>query len=157
VVAANQAYLRAAVPDAAATERDHWALSCVPGTTPGRLSAISIKTMETFVLHEPDEPDGAGSAKAFVIVRRSTLERYSDSGRVLDESLPGLNFEASDYRDPGPNQIRVRGWHHEIMAALGDEYFAAAARELVTPLLASRTMHGRGHSYQLADHVLGRI
>lgn len=116
-----------------------------------------MKTMETFVLHQPADPDDAGSAIAFVIVRRSTLERYSDSGRVLDESFPDLDFEASNYRDAGPDQIRVNGWHDELMAAFEDEYFAAAVRDLATPLLASRTIHARGHNYHLADHVLGRI
>ncbi|MGC4761384.1 hypothetical protein ACLQ20_00810 [Micromonospora sp. DT46] len=78
VVAANRAYLDAVVPDAAATERDHWALSCLPGTRtdPPRLSAVSMKTMETFVLHEPTEPGANARAEGFVVVRKSVLDGH---------------------------------------------------------------------------------
>lgn len=157
VVEANRAYLQVAVSNPAETEREHWALSCLPGTTEGRLSAVSIKSMETFVLHEPADPEDAGLAEGFVVVRRSALERYAESGDVLDERFPGLDFDRTDYRDAGPDQLRVWGWHDELIEAFKDEYFAAAVRDLTEPLLRSKTMHWRGHNYQLADHVLGRV
>ncbi|WP_319462713.1 hypothetical protein [Micromonospora sp. RTP1Z1] len=156
VVAANRAYLEVAIPEAATTEREHWALSCLPSTTPGRLSAISIKTMETFVLHENPDDDADGSVAAFVIVRRSVLEQHWKAVEALDEAFPGLDADESDYRDATADQIRIWGWHDEMIPAFEDERFAAAARDLAMPLLASRTMQWRGHNYQLADHVLDR-
>ncbi|GGM21340.1 hypothetical protein GCM10011608_02510 [Micromonospora sonchi] len=156
VVAANRAYLDVAIPDAARTEREHWALSCLPGTTPGRLSAISAKTMETFVLHENPDDDAHGPASAFVIVRRSVLGQHWSTAEALDEAFPGLDLEESDYRDATPDQVRIWGWHDEMIRAFEDDRFAAAVRDLVDPLLDSKTMHWRGHNYQLADHVLDR-
>lgn len=155
VVAANRAYIRAAILNPERTERDCWILSCLPSGR--RLSAVSIRRMETFTLLAPDPSIDAGLVTGFMVVRRSTLERYHESGRVLDEVFPGLEFDASrQYADAGEDQIRVWGSHDELTAALADEYFADAARELADPLLASGTMHWKGHNYQLADQVLGR-
>ncbi|GIJ33235.1 HNH endonuclease [Micromonospora sediminimaris] len=157
VVAANRAYLKVAVPDAAATEREYWTLSCLPSTAtwPRRLSAVSMKTMETFVLHEPTG-QGDEAPEGFVVVRRSTLKRHWSSRRALDRAFPGLTEEPSDYEDAGEDQATVRGRYDQLIAALTDERFASAVRDLVAPLLAVRTMHGAGHSYSLVDHVLGR-
>ncbi|MDH6462762.1 hypothetical protein M2302_002943 [Micromonospora sp. A200] len=158
VVAANRAYLKVAVPDASATEREYWTLSCLPNTTtnPRRLSAVSMKRMETFVLHEPTGPAEDGMAEGFVIVRQSVLNRYWPKRRAFEKAFPGLTLEDCDYEDPGPDQVRVNGRHDELIAALADERFAAAVRDLVAPLLTVRTMHGAGHSYSLVDHVLSR-
>ncbi|MGK5521449.1 HNH endonuclease [Micromonospora sp. URMC 107] len=158
VVVANRAYLQAAVPDAAATEREYWTLSCLPNTRsrPRRLSAVSMKTMETFVLHEPADVDDGGRPEGFVVVRRSILKRHWPSGRALGRAFPGLTEEPSDYEDAGEDQARVRGRYDELIAALTDERFASAVRDLVTPLLSVRTMQGAGHCHALVDHVLGR-
>ncbi|MFC6015206.1 HNH endonuclease [Plantactinospora solaniradicis] len=156
VVAANRAYLEVAVPDAAETEREYWALSCLPGTRPGRLSAVSMRRMETFVLGEPADPSGAEPAVGFVIVRRSTLTRRWPTPEALGETFPGLTVEDSDYVDAGPDQARIRGRHDELTAALADGDFAAAVRDLAESLLTGRTSHKPGHNYQLADEVLGR-
>jgi hypothetical protein len=115
-----------------------------------------MKTMETFVLHEPEDPTDGGQPEGFVVVRRSILKRHWPSHRALDRAFHGLTEEPSDYDDAGDDQARVRGRVDQLIAAFGDERFAAAVRDLVTPLLAVRTMHGTGHSYALVDHVLGR-
>ncbi|MBE1486766.1 HNH endonuclease [Plantactinospora soyae] len=156
VVAANRAYLEVAVPDPAETEREFWALSCLPRTRAGRLSTISMKGMETFVLHQPADRSVAGPAAGFVIVRRSTLTRHWPTPEALAGTFPGLTIEDSDYVDAGPDQARVRGRRDELTAALADEDFAAAVRDLAESLLTSRTSHRSGHNYQLADEVLGR-
>jgi hypothetical protein len=156
VVDANRAYLRAAVPDAEATESGRWILSCLPMTSPSRLSAVSIKGMETFVLHEADDPAVGRAVAAFVIVRPSVLERHWRSPEHLEDELPGLEFEDSDYHDAGPDQVRVWGWHDWMIAALADDRFAAAARGLAESLLAGSTPYSRYHDRELADHVLGR-
>ncbi|PWR13924.1 hypothetical protein DKT69_18980 [Micromonospora sicca] len=158
VVGANRSYLNVAVPDAAELEREHWALSCLPNTRTitRRLSAVSMKTMETFVLYEPIEPLGDGVAGGFVIVRRSILDRRWPTAQAFARRFPGLTVEASDYVDAGPDQVRVSGRHDELMAAFEDEGFAEAVRDLVRPLLMSRTIHSRGHSYPLANQVLER-
>ncbi|MEH0933728.1 HNH endonuclease [Micromonospora psammae] len=157
VVAANRAYLDVAVPDPAGTERQHWALSCLPSTrtTPARLSAVSMKTMETFVLHEPDDPAVDPLPGGFVIVRRSVLDRHW-SRRSFRKAFPRLRREPSDYVDGGDDQERVAGRYDELIAAFADERFGAAARALAASLLPGRTIHGRGHHRRLVDEVLGR-
>ncbi|MDI5940270.1 MULTISPECIES: HNH endonuclease [unclassified Micromonospora] len=157
VVAANRAYLDAVVPDAASTERDRWALSCLPSTRtdPRRLSAISMKTMETFVLHEPTEPGVGARAEGFLVVRRSVLDRHwTPAG--FRAAHPALTTWRSDYVDAGPDQECLAGDVEDLIAALGDERVVLAARALTEPLLRSRTLHARGHCQPLADAVLGR-
>ncbi|MEU7994048.1 HNH endonuclease [Micromonospora sp. NPDC049060] len=157
VVAANRAYLDAVVPDAAATEREYWALSCLPGTRtdPPRLSAISLKTMETFVLHEPTEPAADARAEGFMVVRKSVLDaRWTPA--AFRAAHPGITRWPSDYVDAGPDQECLAGGVDDLIAVLGDERVVLAARALTEPLLRSRTLHARGHSQPLADAVLGR-
>ncbi|MBM0255477.1 HNH endonuclease [Micromonospora sp. 4G55] len=159
MVAANRAYLAVAVPDAAATERDYWTLSCLPNTTrdPQRLSAVCMRTMETFVLHEPLDPANEGMAEGFVVVRRSILKRHWSTGRALGRAFPGLTEEPSDYRDAGPDQARVCGRYDRLIAALADERFAEAVRDLTSSLLTAKTMQGAGHSAPLVDEVLRHV
>ncbi|KAB1156485.1 hypothetical protein F6X68_11430 [Micromonospora sp. AMSO12t] len=157
VVAANRAYLDAVVPDAAATERDHWALSCLPGTRtdPPRLSAVSMKTMETFVLHEPTEPGAGAPAEGFLVVRKSVLDgHWTPAG--FRAAHPAITRWPSDYVDAGPDQEVLAGDVEDLIAALADERVVLAARALTEPLLQSRTLHARGHNQPFADAVLGR-
>jgi len=51
----------------------------------------------------------------------------------------------------------VSGVQRDLVTALWSERFASAARALAEHLQQRRTMHWQGHSYLLADHVLGRI
>ncbi|MFG3421251.1 HNH endonuclease [Micromonospora sp. NPDC048063] len=157
VVVANRAYLDAVVPDAATLEREHWALSCLPGTrtNPPRLSAISMKTMETFVLHEPTEPAADGRAEGFLIVRKSVLDAHWTPA-AFRAAHPGIIRWPSDYVDAGSDQECLAGGVDDLIAALGDERVVLAARALTEPLLRSRTLHARGHSQPLADAVFGR-
>ncbi|MBL6276064.1 HNH endonuclease [Micromonospora fiedleri] len=158
VVEANRAYLNVAVPDPAGTEREYWTLSCLPSTksNPRRLSAVSMRSMETFVLHEPLDPESQDVAEGFVIVRRSVLRRHWPTGRALARTFPGLTEEPSDYRDAGPDQVRVCGPYDQLVAAFADERFAAAVRHLTSSLLTARTMQGAGHSRRLVGEVLSR-
>ncbi|TDC02425.1 hypothetical protein E1091_00810 [Micromonospora fluostatini] len=155
VVAANRAYLTAAVPEPAATERDHWALSCQPTTNGGRLSTINMRRMETFVLLPPEGTDE--DVWGFMVVRDSVLSRYAGAGQGIEERYPDLTFDrARRYQDAGDDQVQVFGRYDELIDALAEEPFAAAARELATSLLTGRTNNARHHNYQLADRVLGR-
>ncbi|MFG1775973.1 HNH endonuclease [Micromonospora sp. NPDC049048] len=157
VVAANRAYLDAVVPDAATTEREYWALSCLPGTrtNPPRLSAVSMKTMETFVLHEPTDRGANARAEGFVVVRKSVLDRHwTPTG--FRAAHPAIMRWSSDYVDAGPDQECLGGDVEDLIAAFGDERIVLAARALAEPLLRSRTLHARGHNQRLADAVLGR-
>ncbi|MCX4386469.1 HNH endonuclease [Micromonospora peucetia] len=157
VVAANRAYLDAVVPDAATIEREYWALSCLPGTrtNPPRLSAVSMKTMETFVLHEPTGPAADARAEGFMVVRKAVLDRHwTPTG--FRAAHPAITRWPSDYVDAGPDQECLAGGVDDLITALGDEGVVLAARALTEPLLRSRTLHARGHNQQLADAVLGR-
>ncbi|MEH0937360.1 McrB family protein [Micromonospora psammae] len=190
VLAANQAYLAAAVPEARARERDRWIITCLPGNgRSGRLSAISMRTMEVFVLNEPDLLNAGEGVSGFVVLRRSVLEGSLPPGRTMGETYPQLRFSKSGppvkaegdkprpyeglgdqttldgyppfgvtrtYRDAGDDQLTAVGSYEDLIAALADEHFAAAARRLATDLMAGRTNHSRYHNYQLADVVLGR-
>jgi hypothetical protein len=152
VAAANRAYLGASVRSPDRTEKDYWALSCMPGTTRGRLSAISMQGMEVFVLHDR----GGGELDAFVVISREAL-REALGGVRFSSGYPQLHFEASHYRDGGRDQMRVWGSAREVMRALSDDAFAAAAAAMASRLMrAGRTMQWFGHNYQLADAVLGR-
>ena len=157
VVAANRAYLRAAVPDPSTTERDHWALSCLPKTGSGRLSTVNMKRMETFVLLPPEEAQG-DDVWGFMVVSESVLRRYAGSGQGVEEQHPHLEFDRNrPYQDAGADQVRVYGWYDELIDALEQESFGVAARALAAPLLEGTTNHARHHNYQLADAVLGRF
>ncbi|MEU6075992.1 HNH endonuclease [Micromonospora sp. NPDC047074] len=158
VVEANRAYLNVAVTDPAGTEREYWTLSCLPNTksNPRRLSAVCMRTMETFVLHQPIDPENQDLAEGFIVVRRSVLRRHWSTSRALAREFPGLTEEPSDYQDAGPDQVRVCGPYDQLVAALADERFAAAVRHLTSTLLTARTMQGAGHSPRLVDEVLGR-
>ncbi|MEV0881203.1 HNH endonuclease [Micromonospora echinofusca] len=157
VVAANRAYLDAVVPDAAVTEREYWALSCLPGTrtNPPRLSAVSMKTMETFVLHEPSGPGPGTRPEGFVVVRKSVLDRHW-AAADFRAAHPAITRWPSDYVDAGPDQECLAGDVEDLIAALGDERVVPAARALAESLLRSRTLHARGHNQPLANAVLGR-
>ncbi|MFU8851511.1 hypothetical protein ACNAW0_11090 [Micromonospora sp. SL1-18] len=159
VVAANRAYLAAAVPEPIATERDHWALSCLPKTNSGRrLSTVNMKRMETFVLLRPEEADGADDVGGFMVVRASVLHRYARSRQSVEEQHPHLEFDRSrPYQDAGADQVRIWGWYDELIDALAQESFATAAREFAAALLVGTTNNARHHNYQLADQVLGRV
>lgn len=90
-VAANRAYLTAAVPDPVATESVAWALSCLPKTGVGRLSTLNMKRMEAFVLFQPEDADSE-DVGGFMVVRESVLRRYVGSGRSVEEQHPHLEF-----------------------------------------------------------------
>jgi hypothetical protein len=155
VAAAQRAYLRAAVPEAEATERDFWTMSCLPPTTKSRLSAISMRFMEVCVLDAPDDPD-AGAIQMFVIVRRSVLASASVSDEDLKDVYPGLTFKPSRYKDAGADQVEASGWHDDLIEALYEPRFALAAQVLAEHLISGRTVHWEGHNYQLADEVMRR-
>ncbi|MEV1074661.1 HNH endonuclease [Micromonospora parva] len=154
VLDAVRAYLHVAVPDAADKEREYWALSCLPATFAGRLAAVSMKRMETFVLAEPAEPTEHPLITGFVIVRWSALRQHWPTFQAFMDAFPDLTIGHSDYADPGPDQARVDGWHLDLMAALRDDRFAAAVRDLTEPLLKVRTLHAAGHNGLLAEQVL---
>ncbi|MEU8216204.1 HNH endonuclease [Micromonospora taraxaci] len=157
VLEAVRAYLHVAVPNAVDKEREYWALSCLPATFAGRLAAVSMKRMETFVLAEPVEPAEHSLITGFVIVRWSALRQHWPTFQAFTDAFPDLTIGHSDYADPGPDQVRVDGWHHDLMAAFRDDRFAVAVRDLTEPLLKIRTLHASGHNDHLAEQVLNKV
>jgi hypothetical protein len=115
-----------------------------------------MATVEIFILYEPVGV-GADEVDGFVMVARSALEEgFGSMARFLAE-FPDLKVEASNYRDAGDDQVRVLGGQGDLVAALWHERFGAAARVLAEHLMRKKAMHWKGHSYLLADHVLGRV
>ncbi|MER5703683.1 hypothetical protein ABT023_17315 [Micromonospora sp. NPDC002296] len=157
VVETNRAYLHAAVPAAGETEMTGWALSCLPSTGRGRFSTLNMQRMEVLYLSSGVKAGISGAVGGFVVVRRSILHRYVGQGRSVEEVFPGLKFNSERrYETAGDDHIQVSGRHDQLIAALKDENFAAAARDFAAFLLTGTTNLSRHHNYQLADEVLGR-
>lgn len=155
VVEANRAYVTAAISDPVDTERERWALSCLPGWG-NVFTRLSISRMETFVLTKsgPDEPTGVAG---YVVVARSALQAEFGSLARFGAEFPDLRLQDTGYKSAGDDQIGVVGGHGAVVAALWHEPFASAARALAERLLQQRTPYGHAHNYLLADHVLGRL
>lgn len=155
VVAAHRAYLRAVVDDPGVSERDYWNMSCLPSTTPRRLSAINMRIMEVCVLTAPEDPE-TGAIYMYVILRRSVLGGVATTDADLGRQYPGLVFGPSDYGPAGTDQVAAEGCHDDLIEALYVPRFALAARSLAEHLLTSRSPYWECHNYQLADEVLRR-
>ncbi|MGW7680943.1 hypothetical protein ACWGID_09415 [Kribbella sp. NPDC054772] len=153
VVALSRAYLDAAVRDAQTSEKEYWSLSCLPGTRKERLAAISMKSMEVLVVGDV----GEDIPEAFVVVSLDHLVREHGSAAAAEAAYQELDFDPSDYRDAGDDQVRVYGWAPELAEYLASASLGTAAQELAGRLMgAGKTMQWFGHNYQLADQVLGR-
>jgi 5-methylcytosine-specific restriction protein B len=149
VIAANRLYLTAAVADALATERDYWALSCLP-TTVGksdRYSTLSMGGQETFAVFVPlgDEP-----VTAHVFVSESVLLAFGAGW-----SEPGLQIGQSPYVAGGDDQVEVYGTWKALAPALAGGPLRTAARNFAERLMAGRTKYSRFHDRDLAHRVLG--
>ena len=156
VVELATAYVSAAIADPERTEGEYWALSCLPGTTPRRLSALTMRITDILVIYRA-EPVEAGRAEALVIVERSTLENGFGTRGKAHRRYPRLRFTDSEYHGAGDDQMMISGPCRPLARALGDEAVAAAARAMADRMMAGgRVMHWRGHNPLLADHVLGR-
>lgn len=154
VVAVARAYLAAAVPDPATTQRDYWALSCLPGTTPRRLSAVTMRITDALVIYK-SRTDDPPLVKALVLVERSTLEAGFGCRDNAQERHPHVRFADSTFHGAGPDQMIITGYHDDIVAALRDEPIADAARQVALRIMGQgRVLHWRGHNDQLASDVL---
>lgn len=154
VVAVARAYLAAAVPDAARTQRDYWALSCLPGTTPSRLSAVTMRITDALVIYKSGG-DGGPIVKALVLVERSTLEEGFDGRENAQARYPQLRFVDSGYYGGGFDQMIVVGGYRHVETALRDKVIASAARNIAQHIMSQgRVLHWRGHNDLLADDVL---
>lgn len=156
VVDVARAYVAAAIPDPAASEAERWALSCLPGTTPRRLSALTMRITDILVINIA-EPATAAKVDVIMIVERSALEAGFGSRAAARKRHPKLRFTDSDYHGAGADQMMIRGPGESMVRCLADERVAEAARQLATRMMRSgRAMHWRGHNPLLADDVLGR-
>jgi hypothetical protein len=157
VVEVATAYVAAAIADAAATEGEFWALSCLPGTTPGRLSALTMRATDILVIYRTLPKIAGSPVDALMIVERSTLESGFGRRELAQERYPHVDFVDSTYYGAGEDQMMVRGPFDEMVAALGDPVVADAARALAERMMGGgRVLFWRGHNRILTDHVLGR-
>lgn len=156
VVDLATAYVAAAIDDPAGTEGEFWALSCLPGTTPRRLSALTMRITDILVIYRV-EPVQTTQVEALMIVERSTLEEGFGTRASARRRYPRLRFTDSDYHGAGMDQMMISGpWKH-MVRSLRDEYVVEAARQMAGRMMGfGRVMHWRGHNPLLADHVLGR-
>ncbi|MET7403485.1 hypothetical protein ABZS66_59440 [Dactylosporangium sp. NPDC005572] len=157
VVEVATAYVAAAIPDAAATEGEYWALSCLPGTTPGRLSALTMRATDIVVIYQVLPKTPGSPVDALMIVERSTLESGFDGREQARQRYPHLHFVDSEYYGAGEDQMMVRGPADEVAAVLRDPVVTEAAQALAQRVMGSgRVLFARGHNRLLADHALGR-
>jgi hypothetical protein len=184
VVRTARAYLATAIADPRAGEGVHWALSCLPGTTPWRLAAVTMRITDMLVVNRPRP--GQTGVQAQVLLQRSTLHSGfggphaardalagnapggdAMAGGALDGDTPaggaldgdalggGLRLTDSDYYDAGPDQALLEGPWQDMIAALAHPVVADAARHLAAHLMAGRrTLHWRGHNRLLAADAL---
>jgi hypothetical protein len=154
VVDLARAYVAAAIADPAATEGVYWALSCLPGTSPRRLCALTMRITDILVINKAD----AGTAvDALVIVERSTFEEGFGRRALARRRYPRLRFTDSEYHGAGLDQMMISGPAGPLVRCLDDERVAEAARRMAEFMMGSgRVMHWKGHNPLLADHALGR-
>jgi hypothetical protein len=139
------------VPRYAATEGEHWALSCLPSTTKTRVTAISLRTMETVVIDDYD----AGNTGGFLNVSQHALLDRFGSWDAFESEHPGLLRSTANYRDPGPDQISIEGTLADLHDAVVDDRVGYAIRVLTDRLhRTGQTLQKRGHCPQLADLIL---
>jgi hypothetical protein len=157
VVEVATAYVASAIADATATEGEFWALSCLPGTTPGRLSALTMRATDIVVIYRTLPKVTSSPVDALMIVERSTLEAGFGRREVAEARYPHLRFTDSNFHGAGEDQMMIRGPYEEMVAVLGDPEVAGAARALAERMMSGgRVLFWRGHNPMLADHVLGR-
>ena len=150
------AYVAAAIADPAGTEGEFWALSCLPGTTPRRLSALTMRITDILVIYQV-EPVQMAQVEALMIVERSTLEAGFGTRALARKRYPRLRFTDSDYHGAGTDQMMISGPSEQMVRSLRDEPVAEAARQMAIRMMrGGRVMHWRGHNPLLADHILGR-
>jgi hypothetical protein len=134
------------IPCSAATEGEHWAVSCLPGGNTKRLTAISLRTMETIVIT---------TAGGFLIVSQDALLDRFGSWDSFENDHPELTHDPCGYQDAGLDQIRIAGELSHLHDALLDDRITYAIRVLTERVSAlGRTIHSRGHCPQLADLIL---
>jgi hypothetical protein len=164
VVDLASAYVAAAIADPIRTAGEFWALSCLPGTTPRRLSALTMRITDILVIYRTQPPQVARAVRAvqavqveaLMIVERSTLEAAFGSRAHVRKRYPQLRFVDSDYHGAGTDQLMITGPWTQMVRSLRDERVADAARQMANRMMAAgRVMHWRGHNSLLADHVLG--
>jgi hypothetical protein len=90
------------IPRYAATEGEYWALSCLPSTTPRRLTAISLHTMEAIYITEGDDGIPIGQ----VITSEDALFHRFGSWDAFQRDHPRLrpDHEGSKYEDAGTDR-----------------------------------------------------
>jgi len=156
VVDLASAYVAATIADPAGTEGEYWALSCLPSTTPRRLSALTMRITDILVIYQA-EPAQTAQVEALMIVELSTLEAGFGTRELARKRYPRLRFTDSDYHGAGTDQMMISGPCAHMVRSLRDELVVEAAREMASRMMhGGRVMHWRGHNSLLADHVLGR-
>jgi hypothetical protein len=162
VVDLAAAYVAAAIADPTGTEGEYWALSCLPGTSPRRLCALTMRIADILVINKAapapaPAPAPSTDVEALMIVERSTLEEGFGRRALARRRHPRLRFTDSEYHGAGFDQMMISGPVGPMVRCLGDERVAEAARRMAEYMMDSgRVMHWRGHNPLLADHVLGR-
>ena len=151
------AYVQTAIPSPRTTERDWWALSCLPATARAkgqrRLATLSVYLMETLFLYHVDDA-GRPHIDGRLNVSRTALERSVGPISELRSASDLWWFDRAPYASAEGDAVALRFEGAAGFGKLTEELpgIDEAARRLVIDLMRrGRTNYGRHHCYDLAD------
>lgn len=159
------AFVHSVLPRPRETEGRFWGVSAAPSTGSSahwrRLAAVSVHSMETFVIGETPQlgREEDWVLRGFVVVSRSELE--ASCGVEVDslaaDFAPVLSFLRRSYESAGDDDLAVH-WvgTQESVAALDELPWIPAARLLAIRLMRKGlSLQRRWHNVPLADAVFG--
>jgi hypothetical protein len=144
-------YVQKCIPAYRRTESIWWIVSCLPKSTPNRLSAVSLNWMETFVIFHGDNKEHISAA--FMIVSEHEFRKtYPDDSEFYEE-YADTEIEISTYKAADHDQLRITmNSIYAIIAVLQNPAVLRASRELNLGLMRKgKTAYSKYHSYELAD------
>ncbi|KAF0959641.1 hypothetical protein [Rhodococcus sp. T7] len=153
-------YLDTAIPNAAATQKEGWAVSCLPTTNrtaeERRLFTVNVGAIETCYLRRLAANDGSLLSDT-VFVTQSILEQAA--GRpvaLLQDQYDVLDFATPVHRAAGGDAVAVSWFDYDISLDQFTELpLGAAARDLVNRLTAAGPCnYARYHNPWLAQAAL---
>lgn len=160
-VAILREYLDTAIANAAATQQEAWAVSCLPTTNrtaeSRRLFTVNVGAIETYYLCLVKDEEYGPLLSGTVFVTQSILEKAA--GRpvaLLQDQYDALEFETPVHRAAGGDAVAVSWIDDDIsLDQFAELPLDAAARDLADRLAAAGPCnYARYHNPWLAQAAL---
>jgi hypothetical protein len=144
-------YVQKCIPAYRRTEGGWWVVSCLPTSTPNRLSAISLNWMETFVIFHSEDKEHI--SQAFIIVSESEFRSAYPNDIEFYKEYADTELARSTYKAAENDQIRISmNSIYSIISILQNSVVLQASRDLNLKLMSrGRTPYSKFHSFELAD------